>query len=149
MKPKASRSAFEKFAAANGVILSSCTPQSGFSQMFKFYESVLPVGCDGDDADMLLYQWGTYDWGSGEHFELNLTRQFIEQSKQDDDAISQLGFTFKFKPTVELRVLGNGNRWCHSLTELKSFREFVETSAPFLGAADSKANLNEVDFSYV
>jgi hypothetical protein len=21
-----------------------------------------------EDADMLLFQWGTYDWGTGEHF---------------------------------------------------------------------------------
>jgi hypothetical protein len=149
MKPKASRTAFEKFSVANAVVLSSCTPRSGFTQMFKFYETVLPVGCGGDGADMLLYQWGTYDWGSGEHFELNLTRQFIEQSKRDDDSISQLGITYKFKPTAELRVFGSGNRWCHSLTELKPFREFVEASAPFLGAANTRANLNEVAFSYV
>jgi hypothetical protein len=28
------------------------------------------------DGDLLLAQFGTYDWGSGEYFELDLTRQF-------------------------------------------------------------------------
>jgi hypothetical protein len=149
MKPKASRAVFVKFAEANGVELSNCTPRIGFSEMFRFYESVVPAGCSGNDADMLLYQWGTYDWGLGEHFELHLTRQFIEDAKQDDDAISQLSVTFKFKPTTELRALGASNLWCHSTTELQSFREFVEKSGPFLATADSTADATEVDFSYM
>ena len=149
MKPQASCTTFVKFAEANGVALSSCTARAGMAAMLMFYESVLPIGCPGSDADMLLCQWGTYDWGSGEHFEFNLTRQFIEQGQDDDDAMSQLGITFKFKPTAELRALGSGNRWCHSIDELQSFREFIETSAPFLAVADSKTHLNEVEFSGV
>ena len=26
---------------------------------------------------MLLYQWGTYDWGEGKYFQIDITRQFI------------------------------------------------------------------------
>jgi hypothetical protein len=149
MKPKASRPSFVKFAETNGVAISSCTPRTGFNEMFKFYSCVMPTGCDGNDADMLLYQWGTYDWGSGEHFELNLTRQFIEHAKQDDDAISQLSVTFKFEPTAKLRALGASNLWCHSTTELQPFREFVEKSEAFLATADRMADATEVDFSYM
>jgi hypothetical protein len=33
---------------------------------------------------MLLFQWGTYDWGTGEHFGFNLTRQLIGEGRVDD-----------------------------------------------------------------
>jgi hypothetical protein len=36
---------------------------------------------------MLLFQFGTYDWGFGENFKFDLTRQFIVADKQDDDAV--------------------------------------------------------------
>lgn len=148
MKPSESASAFKKFAEFNGVALFDCTPREGLAQMFSFYQSVFPEGCYGPDRDMLLFQWGIYDWGSGRHFEFNITRQFIEQESEGDDAISQLRFTFKFEPTAERENLGSGNRWCESPAELEILRELVSSSPSFVEVADQRAIAVELTHSY-
>lgn len=149
MKPSESTKAFEAHAAASGVVLRACVPRKGFAQMFSFYQSVAVEGCDQPDDDMLLFQWGTYDWGSGTHFELNITRQFIEHELQDDDAISQLSLTFRFEPTPERDGLGLGNRWCNGPAELQEFLEFTLSSPAFAAVADLRAMEVGLDHWYV
>jgi hypothetical protein len=97
---------------------------------------------------MLLFQWGTFDWGEGPRFELDITRQFIEDDEQDDDAISQLCLTFRFEPTAERDALGDGNRWCDGLAEIAGFRQFAMSSAAFLALADERADV-KISHSYV
>ena len=63
MTPPASLNAFEKFVEKRGVSLLALTVRSGIEEMLAFYESVLPTGCVNESGDMLLFQWGTYDWG--------------------------------------------------------------------------------------
>ncbi|MFY7865683.1 hypothetical protein [Roseateles sp.] len=149
MTPIESRAAFESFLASHGASVSSCTPRQGVDLMFAFYQSEKPVGCDGLDGDMLLFQWGTYDWGKGRHFSLNITRQFIEKVLQDDAAISQLSLTFRFDPTVELEELGAGNRWCDGPSEFTLVRDFALSSVPLLAVADQSAVAVELEHSYV
>ena len=51
----------------------------GCGALFDFYGDNRPQGGvfeQHEDADMLLFQWGTYDRGTGEHFAFNLTRQW-------------------------------------------------------------------------
>lgn len=117
--------------------------------MFAFYEAVKPEGCGGESGDMLLFQWGTYDWGTGRHFGLNITRQFIEESLQDDGAISQLSLTFRFDPSAELVAFGDGNRWCGGPREVLAVKEFALASAPCIALADRAAETVELDHSYV
>ena len=124
---------FEKRLSERGVELSKATPDPGFAEMFAFYRDVRPVDCApvDSDGDMLLYQWGTYDWGEGKYFNLNLTRQFILQGLEDDDAIFQLGLTFFYQPSHVLDGLIQGNRWCHSPAELTDFQQFVLSSEAY------------------
>jgi hypothetical protein len=149
MKPADSPSAFASFAQSNGVAVARCTPRDGITQMLAFYSSVSPQACGGPDGDMLLFQWGTCDWGTGKHFELNITRQFIEQELEDDDAISQLGLTFRYIPTQDGESLGDGNRWCHAQTELKDFRADVLSTRAFTLFADAQPLAVELTHSYV
>jgi hypothetical protein len=149
MTPADSPAALEAFTAARGIALSASKPRDGLAQMLAFYELVRADGCAGPDGDMLLFQWGTYDWGEGRHFELDLTRQFIEQGLEDDNAISQLSLTYKFEATPEREALGEGNRWCHELADLASFRAFVLASPPYAALADSPPVSVEVDHSFV
>ncbi|MBI3561581.1 MAG: hypothetical protein HY080_07700 [Gammaproteobacteria bacterium] len=149
MKPDESPTAFASFAASRAVSLSDCTPRQGVDLMFCFYQTVFPIGSQEPDGDMLLFQWGTYDWGAGRHFELNITRQFIEQDLQDDDVISQLSLTFRFEPSAERDALGEGNRWCGGPTEFEIVREFTLSSASFLAVADKKAVAVELVHWYV
>ena len=125
MLPTESVAEFKSFASGRGVAVLATTPQVGFTQMFDFYAGVQVEGCARESGDMLLFQWGAYDWGNGATYEVNLTRQFIELAKHDDDAISQLSFTFHFSPSDALKRLGEGNRWCESHRQLPEFRQFV------------------------
>jgi len=99
--------------------------------MLDFYRQGRAEECLIDaDGDMLLFQWGTYDWGEGESFEFDITRQLTVGDGEDED-IFQLSLTFKFEPTAPLRQLGAGNRWCHSPEELEEFRKFIYGSPAF------------------
>jgi len=117
--------------------------------MFAFYQAVQAQGCEGPDADMLLFQWGTYDWGTGRHFSLNITRQFIEADLEDDDAISQLGLTFRFEPTAALEALGAGNRWCDGPTEFDIVKAFALSHPAMLAVGDDGTAVVELAHSYV
>jgi hypothetical protein len=111
MKPSTSATALAAFAASKGVDLHKCTPRTGLAVMFAFFDTVMADGCDGCNSDMLLFQWGTYDWGLGRNFEVNITRQFIE-NLDDQGRISQLRLDFRFEPTPDLVIIVAGNRWC-------------------------------------
>ena len=136
MTPSTSVYAFEEFVENRSGSLPELTVRVGLAEMLSFYESVSPVGCTIKNGDMLLYQWGTYDWGDGSQFEINITRQFIELGAEDDDAISQLQLAFKFPPDKDTAGLGNGNRWCNSQSEIHRFREFIFSNRAFLAKAD-------------
>lgn len=67
-----------------------------------------------EDGDMVLFQYGTHDWGSGEFFEVDLVRQLMppcEDDEEDDDVIFQLHCTFRYVPTEALRAFGSFTRW--------------------------------------
>lgn len=108
----------------------------GIELMLSFYEEERIEGCEVDkDSDMLLYQWGTYDWGEGEAFEVDITRQLIGPDGEDED-IFQLSLTFRFAPTIESRAIKSGNRWCPRPKEAESFRDFIHKSAAFQAVVD-------------
>lgn len=93
--------------------------------MLAFYGDVRAEGCDlAHDGDMLLYQYGTWDWGKGRHFELNITRQFIVEGGEDED-IWQLSLTFVFAPSPALQAVRSDNRWCHSPDGRDELRTFI------------------------
>ena len=116
---------------ASGRSVETLAPADGVGLMLQFYREVRAEGCDaGNDSDMLLYQWGTYDWGEGEAFEFNLTRQLIGLGGEDED-ILQLSLTFSFESTDSFRELGEGNRWCQSPEGIELFREFILQSPAF------------------
>lgn len=104
------------------------------------------IACSECIEDMLLYQWGTYDWGVGKHFELNITRQFIEENLEDDDAISQLSLTYQYETSVDLDGLGASNCWDDAPAD---FRQFILTSAAFLNVADTRPEQVTLIHSYV
>jgi hypothetical protein len=104
-------------------------PTAAFATLIEFYRTrqVAPAG--GDGRDLLLLQWGAYDWGEGEFFELDLTRQFIVADGEHDD-IFQLSLTFRYAPDEALWALGASNHACGSRAELASFAHEVLASAP-------------------
>ncbi len=121
---------FERFLSRRGLAVATLSVASGSAAMLDFYREHRPAECaQMPDGDMLLFQWGTYDWGEGEHFQLDLTRQLIVSDEAEDEDIWQLSLTFLFEPVDDLRALGAGNAWCDSVQALPKFRTDVSRSA--------------------
>ncbi len=56
--------------------------------MIQFYAHERADDCDVTrDHDMLLFQWGTYGWGQGEKFEIDVVHQVVLPDESDDDAL--------------------------------------------------------------
>jgi hypothetical protein len=110
--------------------------------MLAFYQAVRADDVDMNaDGDMLLFQWGVYDWGQGASFTYNITRQLIfphddfqeviaqaDQTEGDsgDMAIFQLSLTLTYAPTDILHGITAGNRWCAHLGELTEFKDYIK-----------------------
>lgn len=117
-------------------MLDSVTPAEALELAVAFYREVRAEDCDVDaDGDMLLFQWGTYDWGSGPSFEFDVTRQFILTAGEAED-IWQLHLTLRFEPVDSLRALGTGHRWCGSPSELGDFLDFARATDAFRHVAN-------------
>lgn len=112
----------------------------GIDAMLAFYRNTRADDCSLDeDGDMLLFQWGTHDWGEGPCFELGITRQFIGPHGEDPDCgdpdcdeldVWQLSLTLVFSPNT----IPSGDRWCHSPAEQDEFSAFVRTHGAYLAA---------------
>jgi hypothetical protein len=143
------RQEFEHFLRGRGLHERDLSLADGCEAFFDFYRDLRPQGPvfeQQEDADMLLFQWGTYDWGTGEHFSFNLTRQLIVSEDAEDEDIWQLSFTFEFEPDSGLRALGSGNQWCHSLSQLPEFREWVYRSAAFTACPERPIRQIVIDY---
>jgi len=138
--------AFRAFLDGRGLNEATVSIRDGFGAMLDFYETMRASDCTSESADMLLFQWGTYDraflprvdgtGGTGLAFDINLVRQLIPNVQEDDDDIWQLELGFEFEPASGLRTLGQDNRWCQSLPELREFRSYVLASQPFMACGD-------------
>jgi hypothetical protein len=137
MKSKKALEEFEQYLHGAGDVRVPRVPRLGIERMAAFYRDVRADDVDAEsNGDMLLFQWGTYDWGSGLMFEVDITRQLIRGDGEDDD-IWQLHLTYRFPPSEPLSAIGEGNRWCAEPSDLPSFEEFMMTH-PALAAVGSR-----------
>ena len=101
------------------------------------------------DSDGLLAQYGTYDWGDGEHFQLDMTRQYAFDDEDGEYShMAQLRCTFLFTPDQELRALGSGNLWSFELP-LDTFFAQALALEGFVGARGRRPLRLEVDYSEI
>ena len=134
-----SSQALEKFQRLLAEQAHADTPEAIIPCMMSFYREIRATDCDvAEDGDMLLYQWGTYDWGEGRWFELNITRQFIPSGGDDED-IFQLSVTARYPPSTELDAFKSGNRWASSPDDLAEFESFIRSSEPMKALKDKPA----------
>jgi hypothetical protein len=137
MKLKNALKEFERHFRRAGDEQMPRTPLDGTKRMLSFYKEVRAADADLEaDGDMLLFQWGTYDWGDGELFEFDIARQLIGDTGDDDD-IWQLHLVYRFAPSETLRAIGQGDRWCSQPDEVDAFELFV-TSHPAFNAVGSR-----------
>lgn len=121
---------FREFAAGRAAVIDQLSALKAIDLMAAFYREVRANDCDLDaDSDMLLFQWGSYDWGAGKSFEYDITRQLIPEPASDDAEpdgfIGQLSLTLKFPPIAAFEEIAAGNRWCHHPSALAAFLAFV------------------------
>lgn len=120
MRSEDARNAFVRFLDYHGTDADLRDPVAAFRLACAFYETERVVDCDLEaDRDMLLVQWGVYDFGDGPWFRFNLTRQFIpglpsvDSPMESDFPIWQLSWTLFLSPSEALAALGKTNRWCN------------------------------------
>ena len=82
-----------------------------------------------EENDMLLFQYGTYDWGNefGKHFMLDITRQFINP---DEDEPYQLSFTLIYEPEL-FKDISAFNCWSDSYADINDFSAEIKTTSGF------------------
>jgi len=125
------------------------TIEEGVEAMIRFYREVHATDCDLErDGDMLLVQWGVYDWGKGEHFEFDLTRQFIPV-KDEEPEMWQLSLKYQFTPDDELRSIGEGNKWWSLPAKVAEFREYVKGLPVYMRVRTRTSPKCEISFSLV
>ena len=148
MKPDQCIDEYFAHSKVNRETLPDVTPSSGIGKMIAFYRDVRADDCPLEqDGDMLLFQWGMYDWGSGPSFQINITRQFVLDEPDADQAMSQLSLTFHFKPTGSNKAYGKGNRWCHEPSQLIAFMDFIHKQKPFMELVEQNAARVEINWS--
>src|SRR6202023_3596424 len=136
MVPDSAKETFTAWLTAKGLDVQHLAPAQGVSEMLNFFRDIRAAGCIPTDGDMMLFQWGTYDWGAGLHFEVDITRQFIAADLEGDDAISQLHLTYRFTPSSALGECGAGNRWCKGIVQVATFTAYIAAHPALQAVAD-------------
>jgi hypothetical protein len=134
MKVRTAKAAFLKRLAAAGTAVPELTLAAGVAAMLDFYAGERADGCDPDDGDMLLFEWGVNDWGDGPAFEVGITRQFIDAG--GDGEPRQLALVFRYDPGLAPKGLKDGNTWCESPDELAAYRKAVGQSKAMRAVGD-------------
>jgi hypothetical protein len=156
-KPADAQRLFEAFLADRGLRLQSMVAREGVDAVLDFFRA---QRFEFQGADWLLYQYGTYDRGSGRYFNFDLTRQFAVDQDWDDDAeepgddaydgegMWQLSLTFFYPTAPALDDLSHDARWCESYSSdaVAEFETFVRTSRPYLALANMRAAEVAIDY---
>ena len=100
------------------------------------------VDSDYEDTDMLLFQYGTYDWGSGENFEFNITRQFIFA---DADEPFQLSLTLFFDAVK----IESYDCWSMNFETIEDFVNDIKSSEGYRLVKELKCKSFAIHFEQV
>jgi len=101
--------------------------RTAIEAMLGFYAEERATGADlAAGEDMILFQWGTYDWGTGASFEYGIIRQLItEPDDASSEGIWQLQLTLHFRPDQDNARLRSGNRWLDVPAGLGEFATWI------------------------
>jgi hypothetical protein len=128
MNPSESKSRFEQFVADSAGSVATLAAADATRLMLAFYRQVRAPDCPLDeDGDMILFQWGAFNFGQGETYRYDITCQFIVSGSDGDDGMSQLSLTVHFAVTEALRALKKGSRWCSSPAQADELEQFISS----------------------
>jgi hypothetical protein len=129
LNPECSVSAFRSFAVGSHVHADEINAEEAVRLMLAFYKHVhAPEGLLEDDGDVLQVEWGMYDCGETELFHFEMSREFTEAGKPEDNGVSRFTLGLHYRPTFTLRSLAAGNRWCWSPAEIDAFMNEIRLS---------------------
>lgn len=118
--------------------------------MLRFFEQVRVDAPLEEDGDMLLFQWGAYDFAGERTFQLELVRQFIVTDEDEGQGVmSQLRLTFHFPVTKATRGFGADDFWCDNLAGLGEFEAAIHASPCFRALKDVAPSRVSIDWSPV
>jgi hypothetical protein len=118
--------AFKAFLQSRRLQVSELRAESAIGAWIEFYKAQRVDDVD-EGMDWLWFQFGTYDWGQGPSFQLDLTRQFILQDETDDDAIWQMYLVLHFPPDASL---GDGMETCEEPADADEFHAALLAHPP-------------------
>lgn len=115
--------------------------------MLAFYRDVrFDVRPLDEGGDGLLFQWGVYDWGEGEHFELDITRQLLLESEEEP---WHLHLTMRFPALETYRALGEESEWCFHPEGLGSFEALIAESMPMVVLSEERPDTVEIRYEAI
>ncbi len=99
------------------------------------------------DGDMLLFQYGIYDWEGEQYFQINFTRQFYEVY-EDGHQIYQLEVTFYYL-SDDLSDVLSFNKWSSECFDLDEFQDVIVKSVGFEKAINKISIRKEVGIDLI
>jgi hypothetical protein len=137
MKATAAEKAFRKLLKKKHIDLASTTPRDGLDLMIAFYCDERVKGVDLEaDGDMLLCEWGSRSWNSGD-YSVDFCRQVIQPGKEDDDAIWQLRVVYRFAGEASLKGVDDGRvDWLGRPADAEAWRNRVVEAEGFASVAE-------------
>ena len=97
--------------------------------------------------DMLLFQYGIYDWGNenGRHFSFDITRQFFPSN---EDEPYQLRLTLIFNPAPFEKIAAY-DCWSSEYAQIEDFAAHIRLTDGYRAANEAVAIKYELDFGKV
>jgi len=124
------------------------TPSPDAVPLAEVKERLQTMLTEAAENDMCLFQWGVHDWGQGQHFEVDFTRQFVLHEGGDYDHMEQLSLTLLIDShDPDLLELGSGDLW--SGDNLAGWVKEVESLPVFSISADKLPSAVRLDHSNV
>jgi len=138
---------FKSFANLQMLNEFSFTPEKALDLLIEFYNSIRVIDVEDNigDNDMLLFEYGIYDWndGNGTNFSLDFTRQFI--FKMEDEPY-QLRLTLYY-PSAEAVGIDNYNRWSIADQSINEWASEVKSTVGFKIASSITPKSFDIRFS--
>ena len=96
--------------------------------MVDFYNEYQIQNVDSTipDNDMLLFEYGIYDWqdGKGENFTISIVRQFYIEDEVSD-GFTQLHFVLYFDKDEFKGVEASANKWSVDFENIDEWKQYV------------------------
>jgi hypothetical protein len=142
MNKRAITSSFKKYLKDQGIKEKDISLKTLPDLFLAFYLDVPFETIDKEeDGDMLLFEYGTFNWGQGANFQIGLTRQLIgmhDDEEEAEDYMYQLQVTLFYNPS-EFESLPAFNKWSNEFSDLNDFKNMIVNSAGYQVALSKKA----------